>query len=95
MNLGGHKHSTHNRMLSKHWMMNEREVISLVVGKKKDITDGTGQSILEQAGKGEAVERVPELALEGGEAAVSGGGRVGRALRHIQRKSREARQKMA
>lgn len=54
MHFGGHKHSAHNRILSKYWRMNEREVISLMGGRKKDITLGTGPGILEEAGKGEA-----------------------------------------
>lgn len=41
------------------------------------------------------IERAAGLTLEGGEAAISGGGREGRALRLIQRKSKEVRQKVA
>lgn len=41
------------------------------------------------------VEWAPGLALGGGEAAFSGGGRVGRALGRIERKPKEARQKVA
>lgn len=41
------------------------------------------------------IERAAGLILEGGEAAIPGGGREGRALRLIQRKSKEVRQEAA